>query len=85
MSMASDYLELPTTAVETAELVSIVVRQCGCGCTSSDSDLTAGGPNCSAVRALRHRRFVLGVLFARTLRRQLERQEWRYGSGTAAV
>ena len=71
------YVDLPTTRAETAELLAIVVRECGCGCTARGGQLTGFDTDCSAVRTLRDRRFVLGLLFARTLRRQLELQEWR--------
>lgn len=71
-----EIVELPASAEETAELASIVVRQCGCGCSIVDGTVSIATANCSAARALRDRRFVLGLIFARKLRRQLVIQEW---------
>jgi len=70
------YVELPTSGAEAAELIDIVVRQCGCGCAVSEWTLSTGGANCSAGRMLQDRRFILGMLFARRLRHQLEFQEY---------
>ena len=72
-----EYLELPTTPAETAQLLSIAVGQCGCGCTVRDFALSTGSANCTVMQMLRDRRFVVGILFARTLRDQLQREEWR--------
>jgi hypothetical protein len=74
---ANEYVDLPATAAETSELLEIIVRECGCGCTSVNGDLTSTRPTCGAVRLVRDRRFVLGILFARTLRAQLRDEEWR--------
>jgi hypothetical protein len=72
-----EYVDLPATAAETSELLEIIVRECGCGCTSVNGDLTSATPTCGAVRMVRDQRFVLGMLFARTLRAQLWDEEWR--------
>ena len=56
---------------EMNELVSILVGECGCGCSLRDSELVSPTPDCAAMRGLRDRRFILGMLFARRLRRQL--------------
>ena len=71
-----EQLELLATADELRELARILVRDCGCGCTYSENEFVSPTPECAAVRALRDRRFVLGVLFARGLRRQLEAEEF---------
>ena len=60
---------------EMNELVSILVGGCGCGCSLRDSELVSPTPDCAAMRGLRDRRFILGMLFARRLRRQLEAEE----------
>jgi hypothetical protein len=70
------YVDLPISDLQTAELISIVVRECGCGCATSDGTVTYTNSDCFAVRILCDRRFVLGVVFARTLRQQLEDGEW---------
>ena len=71
-----EQLELLATASEMGELANILVRDCGCGCSYTEGEFVASTPTCVAVRALRDRRFVLGVLFARGLRRQLEAEEF---------
>jgi hypothetical protein len=60
---------------EMNELVSILVGECGCGCSLRDSELVSPTSDCAAMRGLRDRRFILGMLFARRLRRQLEAEE----------
>jgi hypothetical protein len=69
-------LEFLGTPAELAELVEVLVRGCGCGCVFRAGELVSPTPRCAAVRALRERRFVVGMLFARRLRRQLEAEEW---------
>jgi hypothetical protein len=69
-------IELMGTPEELGELVSIVVRDCGCGCSFYDGELVSPTSDCGAMRALRDRRYVLGMLFARRLRGQLEAEEW---------
>jgi hypothetical protein len=81
----NEYVELPIGAAEAAELIDIVVRQCGCGCVASDWTLRTGAADCTAGRTLRDRRFVLGIVFARTLRHQLEDEEWRRARAQTSV
>jgi hypothetical protein len=71
-----EHLELLATADEVNELTRILVQTCGCGCSFAKGEFVSATPECTAVRALRDRRFVLGVLFARGLRRQLEAEEF---------
>jgi hypothetical protein len=73
--MLDEELELLGTAEELRELMDVLVRDCGCGCIHYERELISASPDCAAVRALRDRRFVLGVLFARRLRPQLEAEE----------
>ena len=63
------------TPEELNELTEILVRECGCGCSSLGGKLVRGMPDCFARRALEDRRFVAGVLFARHLRGQLDAEE----------
>ena len=60
---------------EMRDLLDILVRTCGCGCSSRDGKLLGAGPDCFAERALAHRRFVLGLAFGRHLRAQLDAEE----------
>jgi hypothetical protein len=69
-------IDLMGTAEEMDELLEVLVRDCGCGCTHADRELVSPGAECAAVRALSDRRFVLGMLFARRLRHQLQAEEW---------
>ncbi len=68
-------LKLVGTPDELAELVGILVRECGCGCSFRDCELVSAMPDCAAMRGLRDQRFILGMLFARRLRAQLEAEE----------
>jgi hypothetical protein len=68
-------LKLFGTPHEIDELVDVLVRDCGCGCSLRDRELVSPTQDCAAMRALRDRRFILGMLFARRLRRQLEAEE----------
>jgi hypothetical protein len=63
------------TPDEMTELVGILVRECGCGCAYRDRELVDASGDCAATRALGDRRFVLGMLFGRRLRRRLEAEE----------
>jgi hypothetical protein len=74
-SLVDEYVELPTTDEDAAALLDILVRACGCGCCTVDGELVSSIANCSAVAMLRDRRFVLGLLFARSLRQQLLREK----------
>jgi hypothetical protein len=74
--LLNEELELAGTPDEQDELVRLLVRDCGCGCSYEDGELVNATPGCAAVRMLRDRRFVFGALFARRLRRQLEAEEW---------
>jgi hypothetical protein len=71
-----EQLELLASASDMRELAHILVRDCGCGCSYTEGEFVSSTPDCFAVRALRDRRFILGVLFARGLRRQLEIEEF---------
>ena len=68
-------LEQVGTPDEMTELAGILVRECGCGCAYRDSELVSAARDCAATRALHDRRFVLGMLFGRRLREQLEAEE----------
>jgi hypothetical protein len=61
-------IELSGTPDEMSELLGILVRECGCGCSYTARELANPAPGCAAVRMLRKRRFVLGMVFARRLR-----------------
>ena len=74
--MVHELIELLSTPDEMQQLANALVRSCGCGCTYRDCELVSGDPDCAAVRGLRKRRFVLGLLFARRLRPQLLVEEW---------
>ena len=71
-----ELLEVRATSTEMGELAHILVRDCGCGCSYTEGEFVSATPTCAAVRALRDRRFILGVLFARGLRHQLETEEF---------
>ncbi len=73
--MIDEFIELLTTRDELDELADVLVRACGCGCTYQDCELVSTNPQCAALRGLRDRRFVVGLLFARRLRPQLEAEE----------
>ena len=75
MSWIKRELDSIGTPEEMIELTGILVRECGCGCSSRGGKLLAVTPGCFARRALDDRRFVLGVLFGRHLRRQLHAEE----------
>ena len=68
-------LELQGTPDEARELMGVLVRNCGCGCSYDGRAVVGPSPGCAALRALRERRFILGMLFARSLRRQLVAEE----------
>ena len=74
--MLDEFMELLGTRDEVDQLGEVLVRGCGCGCTYRERELVSRNPDCWAVRGLRDRRFVLGLLFARRLRPQLESEEW---------
>jgi hypothetical protein len=82
--MSDEEVVVLGTAAEMGELVGILVRDCGCGCAYTEGELSSPSSTCGAVRALRNRRYVLGLLFARRLRRQLEAEEWSRGRHTLA-
>ena len=75
MSWITRELESIGTPEEMIELTGILVRECGCGCSSRGGKLVGAMPGCFARRALDDRRFLVGVLFGRHLRRQLEAEE----------
>jgi hypothetical protein len=74
--MLEEALELQATRAETEEMVGILVGTCGCGCSYGEGDLVSANPDCAAVAALRDRRYVLGLLFARRLRDRLRAEEF---------
>ena len=71
-----EYLESAAPVHDVAELIAILVRDCGCGCAAVEASLISSEAGCTAVGMLLDRPFVLGVLFARTLRERLEDEEW---------
>jgi hypothetical protein len=73
--MVDEQLELLGTPGEMRELMDVLVRNCGCGCSYDGGDLVSPTAGCAALRAQRERRFILGMLFARRLRCQLETEE----------
>jgi hypothetical protein len=73
--MLEEALELLATRVEADDLLRVLVGACGCGCVYTAGDLVSANADCSAVAALRDRRFVLGLLFARRLRERLKAEE----------
>lgn len=77
--MVDELIEFLGTRDEMEQLATALVRTCGCGCTYGDGELIRGEPDCTAVQGLRHRRFVVGLLFARQLRPQLLAEEWAAG------
>jgi hypothetical protein len=68
-------LRLLGTRDEMNEMVGVLVRDCGCGCSLRDGEFISPMLDCAAMRGLRDRRFILGMLFARRLRPQLEAEE----------
>jgi hypothetical protein len=74
--MVDEFMELVGSRADVDQLGEVLVRGCGCGCTYREGDLASRNPDCGAVCGLRDRRFVLGLLFARLLRPQLESEEW---------
>jgi hypothetical protein len=77
--MVDEFMELVGSRADVDQLGEVLVRGCGCGCTYRERELVSRNPDCGAVRGLRDRRFVLGLLFARSLRPQLESEEWLRG------
>jgi hypothetical protein len=75
-TMVDEFMELVGSRADVDQLGAVLVRGCGCGCTYRERELVSRNPDCGAVRGLRDRRFVLGLLFARSLRPQLESEEW---------
>ena len=76
--MRDEYLELLGSPEDTHALLQSLVHACGCGCSFENNDVWAtSAESCAAVRALRDRRFVLGLLFARHLREEFIMQEWQ--------
>jgi hypothetical protein len=73
--MRDEELQALGTAEDIFALMSVLVNNCTCGCTYTGHALISRSADYAARRALRDRRFVLGMLFARHLRDQLQAQE----------
>jgi hypothetical protein len=73
--MLHEELQVLGTTDDILALMDVLVNNCACGCAHSGGELINQSAHCAALRALRDRRFVLGMLFARHLRHQLQAQE----------
>jgi hypothetical protein len=87
MVMLDEMIDWPGSRDELRTLLPLLVQNCGCGCSFDDDNFVSASPTCTAVAVLRDRRFLSGLVFARSLAARLQAEERtttsRGGSPTA--